>query len=349
MSETEIDWRLVTAHLTGEATPAEEAALHRWIADDPARAAMLRQLREAWEAAPAPPVTPRDTEAAWARVRARIGGGTPVLPLRHPATPPRRRRLPEVPVVLRAAAVVLLLLVPALLWTPLGERLRGGSVALEEVRVPKGGQLGVYLSDGSHVTLGPESTLRYPRHFGRRAREVHIEGMGYFEVARDEARPFTVHARGSATRVLGTAFVVRAYPEDPQVSVAVTSGRVTLRAEDGPDDAAIALEPGEVGRMSPDGSTARSKPASLEAEVGWTRGRLTLEDRSLRDALRHIGRWYDVELVVADSALAARRITTTLEKRPEESLDDVLSLIALSVDARYERSGDTVVFRPRSR
>jgi transmembrane sensor len=52
--------------------------------------------------------------------------------------------------------------------------------------------------------------------------------------------------------------------------------------------------------------------------------------------------WYGVELRVADSALASRRITATFEGK---SADAVLTTLALALGAEVERSGNVVTLR----
>ena len=61
------------------------------------------------------------------------------------------------------------------------------------------------LPDGSCVTLSSGSSLCYRM---KETREIRMEGKVYFDVARDESRPFEVDADGAFVRVLGTEFMV---------------------------------------------------------------------------------------------------------------------------------------------
>jgi transmembrane sensor len=348
VNPSEIDWRLITVHFSGEATAEEEQALQRWLGTHPEHREWIHRLHEMWNAASGP-IPSHDAEAGWERVRARAlepSVATPTAAQRLVDRGAGRRASTAQTFGLRAAALLLLLLLPTLFWMPPGGSLSDGTTAAVLVEVPRGAQRELELPDGSRVVLGPESSFRYAQRFGPDSREVHLEGMGYFEVATDPRRPFTVYARGSQTRVLGTAFSVRAYPEDSQVRVAVEHGKVALNAEGRAEEFAMALRPGEVGRLHPDGTTEVNTPGSLESEVGWARGRLALVDQPLADALVLVGRWYDVQLLVDDPALATRRITTTIENVP---VADAIDLIALSVDAHYTNRGDTLVFRSAAR
>ena len=43
------------------------------------------------------------------------------------------------------------------------------------------------------VKLNAESSLSYTHDFGRELRQVNLEGEAYFEVTRNEDKPFVVH------------------------------------------------------------------------------------------------------------------------------------------------------------
>jgi ferric-dicitrate binding protein FerR (iron transport regulator) len=50
-------------------------------------------------------------------------------------------------------------------------------------------------------------------------------------------------------------------------------------------------------------------------------------------------RWYDVEITLADPALGATPITATFVN---QSVEDVVRIIARSIGGRYTRVGDTI-------
>lgn len=93
----------------------------------------------------------------------------------------------------------------------------------------------VVLPDGSRVELKPGSSLRYPQNYGTHQRTVYLKGEGFFEVRKNPEMPFRVYANGLVTRVLGTSFNVQARDHDPNVTVAVRSGRVSVYSDQGRD------------------------------------------------------------------------------------------------------------------
>ena len=62
------------------------------------------------------------------------------------------------------------------------------------------------LPDGTKVWLNKHTTLKYPREFSEKGRNVYIEGEAYFEVKRNTAKPFIVRSEAMQVRVLGTVF-----------------------------------------------------------------------------------------------------------------------------------------------
>lgn len=88
--------------------------------------------------------------------------------------------------------------------------------------------LRVNLEDGSVIWLGKNSRLSYPIHFEKEKRTVFLSGEASFDIAKDHRRPFYVYANEVVTKVLGTSFRIRAFKGDKQVSVKVSSGRVSV-------------------------------------------------------------------------------------------------------------------------
>lgn len=88
----------------------------------------------------------------------------------------------------------------------------------------------ILLSDGSRLVIKTGSAIRYPVSFEHTKREVYLEkGEVFFEVARDESRPFLVLSNNITTRVLGTSFTVKSSLSG-DVTVAVLSGKVSVSA-----------------------------------------------------------------------------------------------------------------------
>ena len=83
------------------------------------------------------------------------------------------------------------------------------------------------------VWLNSASELRYPVRFTGKNRQVTLEGEAYFEVARNEARPFIVQSGKQRVEVLGTSFDVTAYEGEPGIYTTLLQGSVEVSGEKG--------------------------------------------------------------------------------------------------------------------
>jgi transmembrane sensor len=209
---------------------------------------------------------------------------------------------------------------------------------MHEVVAAVAQQTSVTLVDGSRVVLNAGSRLRYGGDFGRVARDVELDGEGYFDVVHDETRPFRVHARGTVAQDVGTRFVVRAYPEQRAVDVVVTHGSVALGPERTAAPTLVAA--GQRGRVERDGTVTVADDGDVDRWLAWTRGGIVLEGITLADAAVELGRRFGVRVDVRGDELARRRVSARFGDEP---LPRVLDAIAAALGARWSREGDRIV------
>lgn len=354
---------LIDRYLSGECTPQEEQVVERWASESPERAEMLRAMRDtlgARDMGGERVAGDVDPLAAWARLEREMrtpapapgAGAPPRVPAiraagtRKPVAFPARRSRWPVAVALAAAAAVLVVATPTLLRvTGLSPAARDTHIAMREVVTGNAERATVRLPDGSRVMLAAASRLRYPEDLDRIVtRTIVLDGEAYFEVTHDAARPFVVQAAHAVTQVLGTSFSVRAYESDTLVRVVVASGRVALGVQGSDSSVRSVLGADELARLSESGA-AQVERVDATRYLAWTDGRLVFDDTPLVEVAEQLERWYDVEVVLADSALARRRFTGAFGG---ESLDEVLSALAPPIHARYERQGRSIVLHALS-
>jgi ferric-dicitrate binding protein FerR (iron transport regulator) len=96
--------------------------------------------------------------------------------------------------------------------------------------------------------------------------------------------------------------------------------------------------------VSAAGVVRAERAAVADADVAWTRGRLVFADATLDRVRADLRRWYGIEVVAADPALAARHVTASFDGDPAAH---VLEVLGLALGADVARRGDTAVFTPR--
>lgn len=351
----DIDDRVLERYCAGDCSPPERAEVERWIGAEPSRRAYVELLKAAWQetgAADLPPERP-DLAAAWKGTQRRLGWLRPSPAAgagRERLDPWRRRsRWPG----LAAAAALVVAVGASVLVTysarDAATRPASEATAMREVVTRRGQRAALDLPDGSRVIVAAESRLRIPAayHPTTGAREVYLEGEAFFEVTHDSTRPFRVHAANGIAEDLGTEFVVIAYPETKGMQVVVASGVVALHAADPlrvPPRPLLTLTPGDLGRLDSAGTATLTRGVAVEPYVSWMEGRLVFEGATLREVIPRLARWYDLEIRLADRALADRRLTATFR---DETVPQVLELLALSLDVRVERNERIVLLSPR--
>lgn len=340
------DWETLARHFAKDGESAEMERVEQWLRSHPRDAALLERLSTATERALEPrDVGDVDVERALISVshrrQAAIGIDRETAPRRRSAPPATawRWRTPA----LAAAAIVIVAIGTLLVPSRTSEVATPARVAAVAHTTSVGERDSVPLPDGSLAVLGPRSRLLVPATYGEGAREVELNGEGYFVVRHDTTRPFRVRAGVATVRDIGTAFIVRTI-EGGAVRVVVTEGRVELRRAVAPDGGGIVLGQGDVGTLSQDGRPVVVRGAGRPDDIAWLRGVLVFREVPVHDVVREIERWYDVRLHVADSALARRHFTGTFEGEP---IDRVLRTMALALNANFQWRGDTAVLAPK--
>ncbi len=167
----------------------------------------------------------------------------------------------------------------------------GKNPSLQTIYTPNS-DFRLVLEDGTKITMNAASTLRFQIPFDVARREVSLEGEGYFEVAHDARRPFTVTAGTTKVEVLGTVFNVRNYASDGLVTTSLLSGRIAL-SKSGTAERMI-LRPGETAVTDQKG--IHIEHLTPKQAVAWTVGYFDYRDQSLRVILSDLSRWYGVDV-----------------------------------------------------
>ena len=206
---------------------------------------------------------------------------------------------------------------------------------MNRLDVPQGAEYHLVLSDGTRVWMNARSRLVYPVAFGD-TREVELEGEAYFEVTRDENRPFIVHAGQVAVKVLGTEFNVKAYAEN-EVMTTLVSGRVMVKR--GLDS--LTLAPGEQCEVDKQTGLLTVKEADLVTTLAWKNGEFVFKNVTLENMINELSRWYDMEVVYESEALKDDRYYIYVER--SKTLEEVLDKVTLTGNMKYRIDGKKVI------
>ncbi|MDR2414855.1 MAG: FecR domain-containing protein [Odoribacteraceae bacterium] len=159
--------------------------------------------------------------------------------------------------------------------------------------VPKGTTFIVALSDGTRVHLNAASAIRYPVTFPGTERRVFLTGQAYFEVYKENDRPFIVETEHYAVHVTGTAFDVRAYPDEDKTETTLCNGSVTVLF---PDGEGHELCPGEQLIFRASTGNAEVKEVNTTIATAWMDDNFYFYNNTLEEIFTELQRWFPVDV-----------------------------------------------------
>jgi len=146
------------------------------------------------------------------------------------------------------------------------------------------------LSDGTVAILDAGSSIKYPVAFAGKERRVEITGQVYFEVKHNAQMPFRVSVKGQTIEDIGTSFNINAYDDEPNIKTTLIEGSVKISQ--------TTLTPGQQAVIS--NGNIKVKKADIGQVIAWKDGLFNFEGMPLADAMRQISRWYDVDVEYPD-------------------------------------------------
>ena len=210
---------------------------------------------------------------------------------------------------------------------------------VETAPVKLKGKRFIKLPDASFVILNENSELDYPDAFDGKTREVTLRGEAYFDIRHSSGKPFIVHTGNINTVVLGTAFNINAFPDQDNITVTVTRGKVEVR--DRKKTYAIVV-PNQQLSINTGNSQFSEVPVDAEKVVAWKSGCLVLSDITMEDAVLLVGNKYHVNISISDERLKKCKINATF--LDQENLDQVLSVICSTVNASFiQQPNDQII------
>lgn len=199
------------------------------------------------------------------------------------------------------------------------------------------------LPDGSKVWLNKNSWLAYNQKFGKRTRQVALKGEGYFEVNRDERRPFIVKMQNDLDiKVLGTTFNACNYPSLNKAEVILRSGSVQV-SDNGRNEYVI-LKPNQKFTWN-EGSAEISSVNAMNC-CRWFEHRLVFDNVKLKDILENLSHKYQTEISLNVGNLADKHMSMTIR---DESVEDILDILTTLLPIRWRYQGAEIIIENKTK
>lgn len=196
------------------------------------------------------------------------------------------------------------------------------------------------LSDGSEVLLHDDATLEVIA-YDASIREVRVVGKAYFDVSRDENRPFIIHADNAKVKVLGTSFIVDSDPNETEVIV--ESGLVeVVKVMNGNEGVKVKLAKGESGLVSKNNVGIIKKNNSDVNYLAWKTKVITFDGASMKEVKEVLQDVYGIEVDFENPAFNECKLTAKLKNKKAK---DAIEIIARTFGVDYSFSKDQVILK----
>ncbi|PST83699.1 hypothetical protein C7T94_14330 [Pedobacter yulinensis] len=190
----------------------------------------------------------------------------------------------------------------------------------------------VQLPDGTRVILKEGSRLQYAASFNEKVRQVTLVGEAYFDVKHDASKPFIIHTGSVRTQVLGTAFNIKAYPEQKDIVVTVTRGKVKVSEK---SRVLAVLTPNKRVVFNKDRATALHQDIEADTVVSWVRKNLAFDNESFGNVARQLADRFQVSIKIENERLSP--CPTTVAFSGSENVDEALKILCLIRGASFKK------------
>lgn len=206
---------------------------------------------------------------------------------------------------------------------------------------PKGSVSQMVLPDNSIVYLNAGSQLKYTVEGLKGKREVFLDGEAWFDVTKNEKKPFVVHTPFYDVHVLGTQFNVKAYKTDTEIVTTLEEGSVQIASSENFKMAeSKTLRPGEQLVYSSLKKAIEVKKVETRMFTAWKDNKLIFINMNLKELFVVLERKYGVDIQVTNNLILDYHYDGTIK---DETIIEVLDLLKETLPIKYKIEGQTIV------
>lgn len=346
-------WNLFSKKIAGEASQKELEQLENLMKLNPDWAYQAENIRHLWQNKPGD--GKEESEIAYLQHLQRMEeAGIKILPAEISVSPSQPKHQKSKKLIAFASLTAVIILLGAWIWLSMDKqsaRLRGKNYS--EVSSPFGSKTKLVLSDSSIVWLNAGSKLTYNEQFGITNRNITLVGEAFFDVKKSTI-PFIIRTNAIQIKVLGTAFNVKAYPDEKTTETSLIRGRVEVTLDKRPGEPII-LKPNEKlivanEKMETKHAVQKKDPKIIIGELthindttivetSWVRNELIFQDEAFKEIAHKMERWYGVIIEFKYEKIANERMSGTFTT---ETIQDALNALQYSTSFHYFIKGNMV-------
>ena len=198
-----------------------------------------------------------------------------------------------------------------------------------EIKAPAWTRAQFLLPDGTTGWLNSNSSVKYNGNFNA-DRQVTLKGEAFFDVFKDNKRPFRVNTNEVTVKVLGTRFNIASYENENNVEVVLEEGKLVFNNKE--MKSSCTMNPNDLVVYNKTQKNFSTEVVHPNKYLSWTEGKLVFRNDPLDVIARRLERWYNIDVEVNGGVDKDLRLRATFI---DESLEEVLDLLKRSLPIVY--------------
>jgi transmembrane sensor len=203
----------------------------------------------------------------------------------------------------------------------------------QEHYIAGNGPLEIWLADSSRVVLKEGAELKVSNAYLEEERTVVLQGDAFFEIKRNEQKPFLVQTESHFVKVLGTSFLVQT-PQQEEATVSVFSGKVEF-----------GIPSGQSRILTKDMSLTILGEQFVEKEksandLAWWTGELKYDNAPLSEFVGDMAYNFGIEVKVSATSLMGCGLTAKFEGLTP---DEMVQAVAMTFGSELQQSTESRV------
>jgi len=163
-----------------------------------------------------------------------------------------------------------------------------------------------------------------------------LRGEAFFTVTPNKKKPFVISVNDVQITVVGTSFNVKTINGNTEVVVETGIVKVTRAGK------TVELKANEEVIAGPNDSAMRKEKVSDQLYKYYRTKEFVCDDTPLWKLVEVINEAYNSHIVISNPALKDMSMTTTFNN---ESLEQVLNVISLTLNIKVIKEGDTIILQ----
>ncbi len=324
-------YETITAFKQGELSEQEVQELYLWKAEKPEHKLFFEEVEKSWKVSRERNQFPEfNIVKAWNAVKAQT------IDCKEVKSISLWVNIWQAPVAKAAAAVLLL---ACITW------------AMSNVVFTKptftdlqsfGGMKEFYLPDSSKVYVHDTTTVRYASTYGETERIVYLDGEAFFEVQKNEKKPFTVLSFRSRVVVKGTKFLVCSRANDSVDVIKVEEGKVAVLEKYSRSGKEVMLTKGMTCTVDRIGNLRKGETMNTKPAVWRNADLLIFTGTPLNQVVTDLKSRTGVDVKLNNPDMGTCRFTGEFDNA---DVEEILQVIALSMNMQIEKQGSLYILK----